>query len=105
MSRERVPSVAPATPVAPRASIAPERRFRRRGRSVCAVRRFFGAPRCRARSRFGGWAGRRRTRSGSRAHGIDVELPEHTRALPAEAVERGHADDSCSRLVEPFGKR
>ncbi|MFI1380781.1 NAD(P)-dependent oxidoreductase [Embleya sp. NPDC020886] len=41
----------------------------------------------------------------SRARGIDVEFPEYTRALVADAVERGHGEDSYSRLVEHFGKR
>lgn len=38
----------------------------------------------------------------SRARGIDDELPEYSRALVAEAIERGHGDDSYSRLVEHF---
>lgn len=40
----------------------------------------------------------------SRERGLDDELPEYSRALVAAAVERGHGDDSYSRLVEHFRK-
>ncbi|MES9604233.1 NAD(P)-binding domain-containing protein [Actinomadura sp. NPDC000929] len=40
----------------------------------------------------------------SRERGIDDEFPEYSRALVAAAVERGHGDDSYSRLVEHFRK-
>ncbi|MGC4956241.1 NAD(P)-dependent oxidoreductase [Actinomadura citrea] len=38
----------------------------------------------------------------SRARGIDDGFPEYSRALVAAAIERGHGDDSYSRLVEHF---
>ncbi|MEU9840244.1 NAD(P)-binding domain-containing protein [Actinomadura sp. NPDC048032] len=40
----------------------------------------------------------------SRERGIDDEFPEYSRALVAAAIERGHGDDSYSRLVEHFRK-
>ncbi|MFE3444464.1 NAD(P)-dependent oxidoreductase [Nocardia sp. NPDC059180] len=40
----------------------------------------------------------------SRARGIDVDLPTHTRNLVAEALDAGHGHDSYARLVERFGR-
>ncbi|MGH3239537.1 MAG: NAD(P)-dependent oxidoreductase [Spirillospora sp.] len=38
----------------------------------------------------------------SRARGIDDELPAYTRALVANAIDHGHANDNYSRLIDHF---
>ncbi|WP_194818806.1 NAD(P)-binding domain-containing protein [Nocardia sp. XZ_19_385] len=40
----------------------------------------------------------------SRARGIDTNLPNHTRALVAEAINAGHSHDSYARLVQRFSR-
>ncbi|REE96137.1 NAD(P)-dependent oxidoreductase [Thermomonospora umbrina] len=41
----------------------------------------------------------------SRERGVDDAFPGFTRDLVAEAVDRGHADDNYSRLIEHFARR